>query len=85
MSAKLKKKNLNLLAQYRSFDLGADPRIFLLSASLDFEVSKNVKPGFGLMYLDIFSYIGENKKKTRNKTLSTSHIKYVYRSLILIT
>lgn len=80
MSAKLERKNLTVLSQYRSFDLGADPRLFMLSAYLDFEVTKKLKPALGFMYLNLHSYKGDGSKKIRNEnrpfqqvTLSTNY------------
>jgi len=67
MSAKLEKKNLTLLSQYRAFDLGLDSRVFLISGYLDFEVAKHIKPAAGIMYLNLESYIDEKKKKLRHE------------------
>lgn len=68
MSAKLDKKNFTFLSQYRSFDLAPDPRLFLAAGALDFDVTKNIRPGFGLMYLNLQSYIGNtDNKRIRNE------------------
>lgn len=67
MSAKLEKKNLTLLSQYRSYDFVADSRLFLVAGYLDFEVSKNFKPAFGLMYLNLEPYVGDGSKKIRHE------------------
>lgn len=68
MSAKLNKKNIAFLSQYRSFDYAPDPRLFLVAATLNFELKNNITPGFGLMYLNLQSYIGNtDNKRVRNE------------------
>lgn len=67
MSAQLKKSNLTILSQYRSYDLALDSRLFLVSAYYDYEIKDNIKPAIGLMYLNINPYIDEFSKKSRNE------------------
>ena len=66
MSAKLTDKNtLTALAQYRSFDLGLDTRLFLVNAYVDHEVAPGIKPAVGAMFLILESYNSDNSKKIR--------------------
>ncbi|MCI0920221.1 DUF2490 domain-containing protein [Sphingobacterium rhinopitheci] len=68
MNAKLDKKNLTFFTQYRSFDYAPDPRLFLVATALNFELKNNITPGFGLMYLNLQSYIGDtDNKRIRNE------------------
>ncbi|KQR91988.1 hypothetical protein ASG01_13400 [Chryseobacterium sp. Leaf180] len=66
MSAKLTDKNtLTALAQYRSFDLAYDTRLFLLNAYVDHEVAPGIKPAAGFMFLVLESYNTNNSKRIR--------------------
>lgn len=67
MSAKLEQSNLTFLTQYRSYDLGLDNRVFLVSGYYDYEIKKNIKPAVGLMYLNINSYLDDLSKKSRHE------------------
>lgn len=68
MSAKLdNKKNFTALAQYRTFDLGSDPRVFLLGSYIDIEATNKIKPAVGLMYLNLNSYTSSGSKKMRHE------------------
>ncbi|MDR6404487.1 MULTISPECIES: DUF2490 domain-containing protein [Chryseobacterium] len=66
MSAKLTDKNtLTALAQYRSFDLALDTRLFLVNAYIDYEVANGIKPAAGAMFLILESYNSDGSKKIR--------------------
>lgn len=64
MSAKLADKSaLVALVDYRSYDLGGDPRLFLVSTYLNYEIYKGVKVAPGFMFLILEPY--DNNKSTR--------------------
>ncbi|UZU00090.1 DUF2490 domain-containing protein [Chryseobacterium fluminis] len=66
MSAKLTDKNtLTALAQYRSFDLAYDTRLFLANAYIDHKVAKGIKPAVGAMFLILESYTSNDTKRIR--------------------
>ncbi|MCS3530529.1 DUF2490 domain-containing protein [Chryseobacterium sp. JUb7] len=66
MSAKLTDKNtLTALAQYRSFDLAYDTRLFLVNAYVDHEVANGIKPAVGAMFLVLESYNADDTKRIR--------------------
>ncbi|SHK55929.1 DUF2490 domain-containing protein [Chryseobacterium polytrichastri] len=66
MTAELTDKSaLTALSQYRSFDLGYDTRLFLVTAYVDYEVAKDVRPAAGFMFLVLNSYNSDNSKKQR--------------------
>ncbi|RNA63432.1 DUF2490 domain-containing protein [Chryseobacterium nematophagum] len=66
MSAKLTDKNtLTALAQYRSFDLAYDTRLFLVNAYVDHEVAPGIKPAAGFMFLTLESYNSDDSKRIR--------------------
>ncbi|WP_292010245.1 DUF2490 domain-containing protein [Chryseobacterium sp.] len=66
LSAKVSDKStLTALTQYRSFDLAYDTRLFLLNAYVDYEVTDNIKPAAGAMFLILESYNADDSKKIR--------------------
>jgi len=66
MSAKLTDKNtLTALAQYRSFDLAYDTRLFLVNAYVDHEVANGIRPAVGAMFLILESYTSNDSKRIR--------------------
>jgi hypothetical protein len=66
LSARLTDKStLTALSQYRSFDLVYDTRLFLVSAYVDYEVTNEVRPALGAMFLVLDSYRSDNSKKER--------------------
>ncbi|AZA80730.1 DUF2490 domain-containing protein [Chryseobacterium lactis] len=69
MNAKLTNKTtLTALSQYRSFDLAADGRLFLVNAYLEYQVAPGVEPGAGAMFLILNSYNSKREKVTRYET-----------------
>lgn len=66
ISAKVSDKNtFTALAQYRSFDLAYDTRLFLVNAYLDHEVASGIKPAAGAMFLILESYNTDDSKRIR--------------------
>lgn len=75
LNAKLDDKmTLTTLAQYRSFDLLLDSRLFVSVAYVDYSITDKISVGAGGMYLILESYGSNNQKRKRTERRALQQI-----------